>query len=271
MMAAGIHYQEVAHSAAGTSANTASQTWKTTPTAPVAIQIEPTERTPLIKKKVTFAEPPKASKCSIFLDFKMFLIGLLLIVGFSIATYLLIVDNQVPPVRYAVDLVSREAWSATPHAFMGTQMLNPANVMNVLITQTGGEDCYDMESCIRLLRLMEASQHSRNEEIPYNFMIGGDGEIYEGKGWSHLSGFPSMPQETSLVISFIGNFTKYEPPQDQLDAGKALLEEALKHGKLVPNYVLYGMQNLTISHEEGSALYADLSGWPHFDTILKVL
>lgn len=122
-------------------------------------------------------------------------------------------------------------------------------------------------------------------------MIGGDGEIYEGKGWSHLSGFPSMPQETSLVISFIGkyfhslksrvssnfiihftgNFTKYEPPQDQLDAGKALLEEALKHGKLVPNYVLYGMQNLTISHDEGSALYADISGWPHFDTILKVL
>lgn len=40
---------------------------------------------------------------------------------------------------------------------MGTQMLNPANVMNVLITQTGGEDCYDMESCIRLLRLMEVS------------------------------------------------------------------------------------------------------------------
>lgn len=91
---AGIHYQEVAHSAAGTSANTASQTWKTTPTAPVAIQIEPTERTPLIKKKVTFAEPPKASKCTIFFDFKMFLIGLLLIVGFSIATYLLIVDSK---------------------------------------------------------------------------------------------------------------------------------------------------------------------------------
>lgn len=45
---------------------------------------------------------------------------------------------------------------------------------------------------------------TQNASLPYNFLIGGDGETYEIRGWSEQSGFTFLPQNSSLTIGIIG-------------------------------------------------------------------
>ncbi len=47
----------------------------------------------------------------------------------------------------------------------------------------------------------------QNSTLPYNFLIGGDGETYEVRGWSVPSGFSFVPHNSSLAIGILGNIT----------------------------------------------------------------
>lgn len=49
-----------------------------------------------------------------------------------------------------------------------------------------------------------AASNATDMDIPYNFLIGGDGQTYEARGWSFESGFKEIPQNTSLTIGFMG-------------------------------------------------------------------
>lgn len=45
---------------------------------------------------------------------------------------------------------------------------------------------------------------TENSTLPYNFLIAGDGETYEIRGWSEQSGFSFLPHNTSLTIGILG-------------------------------------------------------------------
>jgi N-acetylmuramoyl-L-alanine amidase len=61
-------------------------------------------------------------------------------------------------------------------------------------------------------------------DVAYNFLIGSDGNVYEGRGWrrvgSHTKGFSSK----SIAISFVGNFEKVAPKEEAIEACKLLIE-----------------------------------------------
>lgn len=48
------------------------------------------------------------------------------------------------------------------------------------------------------------ANETQNSDLCYNFLIGGDGETYEIRGWSEQSGFTFIPQNISLTIGMIG-------------------------------------------------------------------
>lgn len=48
------------------------------------------------------------------------------------------------------------------------------------------------------------ANQTQNSDLSYNFLIGGDGETYEIRGWSDQSGFSFIPQNISLTIGIIG-------------------------------------------------------------------
>lgn len=86
-------------------------------------------------------------------------------------------------------------------------LLNHSDVLHIVIKQTGGENCKVAERCVNILKEMQKSSLVNNitREIPYNFLIGGDGQTYEVRGWDHESGVSFLPQQTLLVIGFLGN------------------------------------------------------------------
>ncbi|XP_055376735.1 peptidoglycan-recognition protein LD [Condylostylus longicornis] len=201
---------------------------------------------------------------------KLFAIGLILACGCGIALYLLAVETRIPN-GYALDLVSREVWNKIP-THIGFTSLGKSKISNILFLQTGSIECFDTESCINLLRKMQETENLlRNSEIPYNFLIGSDGQTYEIRGWKYMNGFKFVPKETSLVIGFIGNYTVKSPSENQLRSASSLINETKRLKRLDDPFQIYGVRNLTISHLEGDALFKKLSTWPEFDTLLKVL
>jgi len=78
------------------------------------------------------------------------------------------------------------------------------------------------------------------EELPYNFLIAGDCQAFEVRGWQYSSNFlRDLPGSSSLVIAFVGKFSRKAPSVCQLKTAQALILESLKRRKLQPEYQLY--------------------------------
>ncbi|KAH8302027.1 hypothetical protein KR044_001956 [Drosophila immigrans] len=102
------------------------------------------------------------------------------------------------------------------------------------------------------------------DHIGYNFLIGGDGLVYEGRGWDSQGAHTLGYNIDSIGISFIGTFIKIWPTERQLLACKLLIEEGVRLKKLVPDYKLYGHRQLSATESPGEILYGIIQKWPHW-------
>ena len=49
--------------------------------------------------------------------------------------------------------------------------------------------------------------HKGWSDIGYSFLVGGDGNIYEGRGWDRVGAHTSGYNSVGLAWSYIGSFT----------------------------------------------------------------
>jgi peptidoglycan recognition protein LD len=78
------------------------------------------------------------------------------------------------------------------------------------------------------------------KDIPYNFLIGDDGNTYEGRGF-HFEGEifkNNYTIETGLIIAFIGTFDDHPPSLHQVATFNAFLDNSVSQGVLVNNYTM---------------------------------
>ncbi|XP_067646261.1 peptidoglycan recognition protein [Eurosta solidaginis] len=187
-----------------------------------------------------------------------------------IATYLLINESRFPPTKYSLDLVHRDIWSnvAMPLA----DILNHTKVLNIVIMQTGGPNCDKFNNCLHILRDLQkkyqTDQHS-GQEIPFNFLIGGNQQTYEARGWKYQSGLPFVAQNVSLVVAVIGNYTTLAPSAIQLHSILSLITESVRLKKLQRHYKIYGLQNMRNNQTDGVALFKAIGQLKHFVGLLQ--
>ncbi|XP_054260239.1 peptidoglycan recognition protein 1-like [Macrosteles quadrilineatus] len=121
-------------------------------------------------------------------------------------------EKTLPP-----SLVTREKWGAVPPKYR-EPLCTPAKF--VYIMDTRSEFCTCEESCSIVLKKL---QHHYMEEkglpdIPWNFLIGEDGRVYEGRGWvTNPSKVLPETQEydcRSLDIAYIGNYQAKLPSHE---------------------------------------------------------
>lgn len=109
----------------------------------------------------------------------------------------------------------------------------------------------------------------RFDDIAYNFLVGGDGFVYVGRGWdfqgAHTKGFNA----NSICIAFIGTFDNYAPTEPQLYAAKKLIEEGVKLKKLPEDYALYGHRQLTPTQSPGTVLFNIIKTWEHWTEVVS--
>ncbi|XP_026472977.1 uncharacterized protein LOC113377026 [Ctenocephalides felis] len=138
----------------------------------------------------------------------------------------------------------------------------------VVIAHTEGPTCYKKEHCLQILRQLHAKSISVMGllDIPYNFLIGGDGHTYEGRGWhDHDALKHSLKNHTTLSVALIGDFTHDLPPKKQLEEAKAFIIESIRRRKLSPNYYLVGHRQINKNTKSpGDALMEEITGWRHW-------
>lgn len=177
-------------------------------------------------------------------------------------------DNKEEPDPEAcskIAWVKRSEWKALPPRAKIRQLAKGVNMV-ILHHSDDGQPCFDKQTCGRRVRSIQA-YHQRQKkwyDIGYNWLVGGDGSVYEGRGWSQQGTHTLNYNNVSIGIALIGNFNTEYPEQEQQDATRLLLQCGVNEGYLAADYDLYGHSSARCTSCPGIQLQEIISKWPHF-------
>ncbi|CAH1112618.1 unnamed protein product [Psylliodes chrysocephalus] len=143
---------------------------------------------------------------------------------------------------------------------------NPLPVGLVIVGHTGTETCFSFEKCSEILRVLQIYQTTTlgYGDICDNFFIGGNGNIYVGRGWDTRNCYLS---KLSIAISFIGDFNKVHLNEHMKTSFKLLLQQGINLSKLPENYLMVAYNQTVISNNPGDNVYKYIKTWPNFSDI----
>ncbi|XP_049544135.1 peptidoglycan-recognition protein LC-like isoform X3 [Anopheles darlingi] len=177
------------------------------------------------------------------------------------------IEDDLFPDPKPLRLVTRTEWLAQPPREVLTDLKLPVN--NVIIAHTATEGCTTQQSCIARVQLIQNIHYNQGfGDIGYNFLVGGDGKVYEGRGWNKQGAHTKGYNGISHGIAFIGNYETIDRPEDaQMEQLIRLLQNGTDTGKLDINYKLYGAQQLKATLSPGKFLMEKLTQLPHFSLV----
>lgn len=138
----------------------------------------------------------------------------------------------------------------------------------VIILHTATENCTDQASCVFHVRYIQTYHLDSYGwwDIGYNFLVGGDGFAYEGRGWESEGAFTFGYNSRAIGIAFIGTFNTMLPPDRQIQAAKQLIQQGVQKGFIHKNYKLFAHRQLSSTQSPGEALYKNIKTWPHWSS-----
>ncbi|KAI5640317.1 N-acetylmuramoyl-L-alanine amidase domain-containing protein [Phthorimaea operculella] len=144
----------------------------------------------------------------------------------------------------------------------------------VVIQHTAGAVCYTFQKCCTEVRnLQNWFINKKDRDIPYNFLIGNDGRVYEGRSWHKEGAYLIGYNRCSVGIGFMGDYREEikgytKVTESQQRTLHKILDEGIKLGYLHPDYKVIAakdLQNDPAYQSPGSNLYNAMQKWPHFD------
>ncbi|CAG4932929.1 unnamed protein product [Colias eurytheme] len=165
---------------------------------------------------------------------------------------------------YTFPFVSREEWNARPPTVINTQNL-PVPLVVIHHTYIPGA-CYSRAECSRSMQSMQNTHMITNGwgDIGYNFAVGSDGVVYEGRGWNRVGAHAVGYNVNSVGIVLIGDWVSVVPPKIQLDAAKDLIQVGIELGYISPDYKLIGHRQVGATECPGQALFNEINNWERF-------
>lgn len=136
----------------------------------------------------------------------------------------------------------------------------------VVVHHSTGDSCDDFASCSAQMRYLEGLHTGMFgwSDIAYNFCIGNDGSIYEGRGFNyqglHSPGF----NQQSLGVCFLGTFTNEAPTPEAISAFNYLMVCGVDRLSLAQQYYIIGHQQDVNTECPGDALFSAMQSWPRF-------
>ncbi|XP_066996185.2 peptidoglycan recognition protein [Anabrus simplex] len=159
-------------------------------------------------------------------------------------------------------IVSRAGWGAK-RPWIVEYMVIP--VEYVVIAHTVTQPCNSASTCADIM--VNIQTHHMNlswGDIGYSFVVGGDGNVYEGRGWHKVGAHTKGFNKKGLGIALIGEFSDEIPSRIQLDALKNLLKCGVELGELSEDFKLLGHRQLIATKSPGLALYQEIQTWPEW-------
>ncbi|XP_052895593.1 peptidoglycan-recognition protein LA-like [Anopheles moucheti] len=170
-------------------------------------------------------------------------------------------SKSIPNLGNGHVVIDRNNWGAQ-NVHGPYELTHP--IPYVLITHIGvhSENCPDVHVCsIKMRTLQDAAIAERNlQDIPSNFYIGGDGNVYVGRGWDTANAYANM----SLAVCFMGDYGRYEPNDLQLSALEHLMTYGEKNDLFTKDYKIVAHSQTRATRSPGIKLYekiTKLSRW----------
>ncbi|XP_065341196.1 peptidoglycan-recognition protein LE-like isoform X1 [Cloeon dipterum] len=158
---------------------------------------------------------------------------------------------------------SRVDWIAQPVNYSDYLKLP---VEFVIISHSATQPCYNNSQCILQVRKFQM-YHIESfgwADIAYNFLVGGEGGIYEGRGWDKIGAHAKGYNTKSIGVNVIGTFVNVLPTSRQMKSVKILMEEGVRLGKLREDYKLIGHRQVSVTESPGKTFFSELQKWPHW-------
>ncbi|XP_021921579.1 peptidoglycan recognition protein-like isoform X3 [Zootermopsis nevadensis] len=161
-------------------------------------------------------------------------------------------------------IYSKEDWYGVAPKFE-RQLKHPTPF--VVISHTATPACYSPVVCAARMRNFQDVHMGDSHNFPdigYSFVVGGDGNVYVGRGWDATNMHSGFVKRCNIGISFIGNFVHDTPTNGQIQAVQELIKLGVSLGKIDKNYKLVAMNETFTTLSPGVVLYGIIAKWPHF-------
>ncbi|XP_046976843.1 peptidoglycan recognition protein-like isoform X3 [Vanessa cardui] len=166
--------------------------------------------------------------------------------------------------------ITREMWLAQP--FNSTDINEKFDpLMLVVVQHTVSGECTKFAQCAAELRTMQGWYIALHDyDIPYNFLIGNDGRVYEGRGWNKEGAHTFGYNRCSVGIGFVGDYRGERPhhsqvTESQLNRTRMLLEDGVRMGYLRPDFLIVGAKDIQDTASPGSNLLHALYLFDNYD------
>ncbi|XP_014091179.3 peptidoglycan-recognition protein SB1-like isoform X1 [Bactrocera oleae] len=161
-------------------------------------------------------------------------------------------------------LITRAEWGArTPTS--STNFTGPAPY--VIPHHSYQPDvCQTEDACKAAMRSMQNFHMNSHgwPDIGYSFAVGGDGNVYEGRGYEVVGAHAPNYNSRSIGLLLIGNFTDELPPAPMSQMTQDFIKYSIEGGHLRDDFILYGHRQVRNTECPGNALYAVIQKWPHW-------
>ena len=162
------------------------------------------------------------------------------------------------------NIVSRSAWGARSPTHRHQNM--PSTPRYVFIHHSASGSCDSLRTCKEKVKAFQDLHIDDNgwADIGYSFLIGGDGTVYEGRGWGKVGAHTRNYNSAGLGICLIGNFNDEWPTNDALNAARRLIECGVSSGRIRSDYTLRGHRDMGSTECPGNNLYNIIRTWPNY-------
>jgi len=161
------------------------------------------------------------------------------------------------------NIVSRAEWGARPPT--STTPINHP-VPRYFVHHSAGGSCFTQSTCESTVRGIQNYHMDSNgwSDIGYNFLVGEDGNAYEGRGWDRVGAHSPDYNSVAIGVCVMGTFTSANPNAAALQVTQQLISCGVELGKLSSSYSLHGHRDGTCTSCPGDALYATIRTWPRY-------
>lgn len=209
-------------------------------------------------KRLWLKNAEHRNKWNLFTNVTVILLTILLT---CYATFLVSSLNRIDhhPNNRMPSFIYREEWGGRPPRHL-VQLNHSLPI--VVIRDTKGLFCIEKCDCMESTLQIQTDDLLRNlTDISYNFLIGGDGNIYVGRGWGVMSAYSNK----TLDIAFHGNYKFDYPYPDMIRAAKLLIHQGVRMHYIDRKFSVI-CQNQTKVHERSSRhLCGAVRTWREFD------
>ncbi|RWS03322.1 Peptidoglycan-recognition protein SC2-like protein [Dinothrombium tinctorium] len=139
-------------------------------------------------------------------------------------------------------------------------------VHRVYMHRTNTIPCDEKKTCAKVIQVLQRihMKIKNMRDIGFNFIVAGDGNIYESRGWHEPDELLAERSVDSISIAFIGEFNKDPPNERMIDAANNLIKCGQSSGFISKQYELFYQQDAPCTPNSGEAIYEAVKKLPQF-------